>query len=109
MRKWIWIGGGMIIAIVIAALLLIRPEAKIRDALIEAGVSEPVAACIGERVADRLPMVQLWRLSSLSRLRRQPIEALTLAEFVRATRGLRDPEVQRIAAAATVVCTLRYG
>jgi hypothetical protein len=86
---------------------LYYPEYRMRTALTGAGLPEPAAACMAERVTDRLSVAQLWRLSSLSVLRDREADNISLAELVDATRGLRDRQVVRVTARAAARCALR--
>lgn len=83
------------------------PESRMRSALIEAGIDEPVADCMATRLADGLSYRQLWRLSSLSVFRDRRATDLTISEFVDATRGLQDREVLLLAGRSGAVCALR--
>lgn len=61
-------------------------EDRIRTALIETGLDEPIADCMANRLADGLGYQQLWRLSSLSMFRERPATELIIGKFVDATR-----------------------
>ena len=41
-------------------------EGRVRSALVDAGLSRPTAACMAERMTDRLSISQLRRLESLA-------------------------------------------
>ena len=57
------------------------PESRLRAGLVEAGLSEPLAACMAERMVDRLSLTQLRRLADLKYAGR----AGNLAEFLHAS------------------------
>lgn len=98
----------MLIVGALAFLLIYgTPEQRMRTAMVEAGLSEPVADCMAERLADGLSYRQLWELSSLSVFRDREVADLTIGEFVDATRGLRDREVLVLAGRSGAVCALR--
>lgn len=82
------------------------PESRVRTALMEAGVSRPVSTCMAQRMVDRLSLAQLRRLSSLSGLRDRPIGTLSVAELLRRTRGLGDPEILRVVTTAGLGCAI---
>lgn len=98
-----------LIILVPLGLLLIfgTPESRMRTAFVEAGLEEPVAECMASRLADDLSYAQLWRLSSLSVFRDRPAQDLSIGEFIDATRGLQDREVQSLALRSGAVCALR--
>jgi len=100
----------LIIFVPLGLLLIFgTPESRMRTAFVEAGVEEPLAECMAERLADDLSYAQLWRLSSLSIFRDRPARDLTIGEFIDATRGLQDREVLLLAGRASAVCALRTG
>jgi hypothetical protein len=87
------------------ALLLVLsacavPEARLRAGLINAGLSEPLAACMAERMVDRLSLTQLRRIGDLPRAR----EAASVAEFLRRVRSLRDPEIWSVSSSSAALC-----
>ena len=79
------------------------PEARLRAGLEHAGLSRPMAACMAERMVDRLSLMQLRRIGDLPRAR----ESLSVAEFLHRVRALRDPEVLSASAGAAAACEAR--
>lgn len=79
------------------------PEARLRAGLINAGLSEPMAACMAERMVDRLSLAQLGRIGDLPRARR----AVSVSEFLHRLRSLRDPEILTVSSAAAAICAVR--
>jgi hypothetical protein len=79
------------------------PEAPLRAGLVNAGLSPPLAACMAERMVDRLSLMQLRRIGDLPRAR----EAVSAAEFLHRLRSLRDPEILSVGAGAAAVCEAR--
>lgn len=82
------------------------PEARVRTALMDAGVSRPVAGCMAERMVDRLSIEQLRRISSLSKLGSRPIEAMSVAELLHRVRALGDPEILAVVSRAGLGCAI---
>lgn len=83
------------------------PETRIRTALMDAGLSQPMAACMADRMVDRLSLVQLNRLGGLKKLRSQDMRKVSVDEFLRRTRALQDPEILSVATSSAVVCAIR--
>jgi hypothetical protein len=83
------------------------PETRIRTALMDAGLSQPMAACMADRMVDRLSLVQLNRLGGLKKLRSQDMRKISVDEFLRRTRALQDPEILSVATSSAVVCAIR--
>lgn len=79
------------------------PEARLRAGLVNAGLSEPMAACMAERMVDRLSLGQLGRIADLPRAR----GAASVSEFLHRLRSLRDPEILTVSSAAAAVCAVR--
>lgn len=101
----------LIVAVGVGAVFVIygTPEQRMRSAFLDAGLSEPLAGCMAERLAERLTYRQMWRLGGLAAFRDEGIKEMNLADIVEATRGLRDREVLAIAARSAAACGLAHG
>ena len=84
----------------------VSPETRIRNTLVDVGLSRPVAGCMAERMVDRLSLGQLRKLGSLSKLRKAEIETMTVEEFLHRTRALSDPEILRVVTTAGIGCAI---
>lgn len=82
------------------------PEAKVRNSLMKAGLSAPMASCMAERMVDRLSLAQLRRLSSLSSLKERDMREMTIDEFIYRTRALQDPEILQVVASSGLRCAI---
>jgi type IV pilus biogenesis protein CpaD/CtpE len=91
-------------ALLLAALALLSgcamPEARVRAGLVEAGLSEPLAACMAERMVDRLSLMQLRRIADLKHAGR----ADSLDAFLHRVRSLRDPEIWTVTSSSAALC-----
>jgi hypothetical protein len=76
------------------------PEARLRTGLTNAGLPRPLAACMAERMVDRLSLPQLMRLADLPRAR----TAESLPQFLRRVRALGDPEILSVTASSGALC-----
>lgn len=83
------------------------PETRIRTALMDAGLSQPIAACMADRMVDRLSLVQLNKLNGLKKLRGQDMRKVTVEEFLRRTRSLQDPEILGVATSSGLICAVK--
>jgi hypothetical protein len=90
----------------LAACSSMRPEAKVRTALVEAGLSPPMAQCMAERMVDRLSIAQLRRLNSLARLPGRDVGNMTVDEFLYRARALEDPEIFTVVTRAGLGCAI---
>ena len=91
------------VAILLAMALLAScgvPEARLRAGLVNAGLSEPMAACMAGRMAGRLSLMQLRRIGDLPRAR----ASLSIEEFLFRIRALRDPQILAISSSAAALC-----
>src|SRR3546814_1136102 len=76
--------------------LCATPETRVRNSLLKAGLSEPMAACMAGRMVDRLSLAQLRRLSSLSSIKERTMQDMTIDEFIYRIRALHDPEILEV-------------
>lgn len=80
------------------------PEARLRTGLTHAGLSKPLAACMAQRMVDRLSLAQLMRLSDLPEAR----DAESLDRFLHRVRALGDPEIVAVTASAGALCATGF-
>ena len=83
------------------------PETRVRTALMDAGLSQPIAACMADRMVDRLSLIQLNKLNGLKKLRGQDMRKVTVEEFLRRTRALQDPEILGVATSSGLICAVK--
>mgnify|MGYP000943439476 FL=1 len=99
------------IALVGIALLTLSacatPETRVRTALMNAGLSKPIAACMADRMVDRLSLIQLNKLNGLKKLRGQDMRKVTMEEFLRRTRALQDPEILGVTTSSGLICAVK--
>jgi type IV pilus biogenesis protein CpaD/CtpE len=99
-----------IAALVILASLVTgcaTPETRVRTALLDAGLPKPIAACMADRMVDRLSLIQLNRLSGLKKLRGQNMRKLSVDEFLKRTRSLQDPEILGVVTSSGLICAVK--
>jgi hypothetical protein len=96
---------GVFMALALAACA--TPETRVRTALMDAGLSTPIASCMADRMVDRLSLVQLNRLSGLKKLRGQNMRKLTVEEFLKRTRSLQDPEILGVVTSSGLICAVK--
>ncbi len=95
------------VAAVLALSACATPETRVRTALMDAGLSQPIAACMADRMVDRLSLIQLNRLSGLKKLREKDVRKLSIDEFLRRTRSLQDPEILSVVTSSGLICAVR--
>lgn len=83
------------------------PEARLRTGLVNAGLSQSIASCMAERMVDRLSLVQLRRLGSLSSLKDKGMSDLSLNQFLHKVRALKDPEILTVTTSSAALCAFR--
>jgi hypothetical protein len=83
------------------------PETRVRTALMDAGLSQPIAACMADRMVDRLSLIQLNKLNGLKKLRGQDMRKVTVEQFLRRTRALQDPEILGVATSSGLICAVK--
>lgn len=82
------------------------PENQVQSALVDAGLRPAVAACMAERMTDRLSVAQLAKLARAKGQPGEKLSDLSAADFLERARRIDDPEVVRVTTAAAVGCTL---
>lgn len=98
--------------LIVAAMAVITlsacatPETRIRTALIDAGLSKPVAGCMAERMVDRLSLGQLNKLRGLGKLNDRKTREISIEEFVKRTKALQDPEIVGVVTSSGVICAI---
>ncbi|MDP3551430.1 MAG: hypothetical protein Q8R81_13710 [Novosphingobium sp.] len=75
---------------------------KVRSALVDAGLSDANAACMAERMTDRLTLGQLQRLQSLQAPKRG------LSDYVLTVRRLGDAELLGVTTSAAALCATGF-
>jgi hypothetical protein len=83
------------------------PETRVRTALMDAGLSKPIAACMADRMVDRLSLVQLNKLSGLKKLRGQDMRKITVEDFLKRARSLQDPEMLGVVSSSGLICAIK--
>lgn len=82
------------------------PESRVRTALLDAGLSRPVATCMAQRMVDRLSLGQLQKLSRLSGISKTQIGQLSVGELLRRAKALGDPEILTVVTTAGLGCAI---
>jgi len=74
---------------------------RVKSALVGAGLSEGMSACMAEHMVDRLSIHQLKELEALQGPKR------SLLDYVDAVQRIQDPEVIRVTVAAAGQCFIK--
>ena len=82
------------------------PETRIRNALVEAGLSKPIAGCMAGRMVDRLSLMQLNKLRGLGKFQDKKAKKLSIEEFVKRTKALQDPEILGVVTSSGLICAV---
>lgn len=83
------------------------PETRLRTGLVNAGLSQSIAACMADRMVDRLSLLQLRRLGSLASLKDKNAGDLSLNQFLHKVRALKDPEILTVTTSSAALCAFR--
>jgi hypothetical protein len=94
------------VAALIALAGCATPQARLERGLINAGLSKTQSACMADRMVDKLSLLQLRRLSSLSNFEDEKLSDMTLSRFMRNIRALKDPEILAITTRAAIGCAI---
>ena len=97
----------LVALIALALSACATPETRVRTALMDAGLSQPIAACMADRIVGRLSLIQLNKLSGLKKLRGQDMRKITVEDFLKRTRSLQDPEILGVVSASGLICAIK--
>ena len=93
----------------VAAILLLSacaiPEARLRHGLENAGLSHGMAACMAERMVDRLSLAQLSRIGDLPRAS----SSVSVSEFLHRIRALGDAQILGVSSSSAALCAVGMG
>ncbi len=92
---------------VLALSACATPETRVRTALMDAGLSKPIASCMADRMVDRLSLIQLNKLSGLKKLRNKDVRKLSVDEFLKRTKSLQDPEILGVVSSSGLICAVK--
>ena len=83
------------------------PEQRVRASLVDAGLSQPLATCMAERMVERLSLLQLRRIGRIGALRGANPRELTVDQFLHRARALGDPEIWAVMSSSAALCVVR--
>lgn len=95
MRRLVVLGAVLVVAACSPSKLA---YGRVKSALVDAGLSEPNAACMATRMTDRLSIGQLQKLKRLRGEKR------TLADYVEAVGRVGDAEAIEVTASSAALC-----
>jgi hypothetical protein len=77
-------------------------EGRVRSALVDAGLSKPNAACMAERMTDRLSIGQLRKLEALQAPKR------SLSDYVTTVQRVGDRELVQVTVSSALLCATGF-
>jgi hypothetical protein len=93
-------------ALALLAACAVSPEAQLRAGLVKAGLSEPMASCMAQPMAEKLSVEQLRKLRSLARSSDLDVRTASYTQVLREIRALGDPQIVQVTASAALGCAL---
>jgi hypothetical protein len=83
-------------------------EGRVASRLTEAGLPRGMADCMAKRWVDRLSLVQLQKIATLSEdlARERGQGRLTIGRFIERVRAVDDPEIVSVVTSSSVACAL---
>lgn len=84
-------------------------ESRVRSALIDGGLSDSNAACMADRMVDRLSIAQLKKLESLKPRPGEPVRPVSITGYVERVRRVGDAEVIAVTASSAGLCAAGLG
>ena len=107
--------GLLLIAVVGAGALfsgLANPlvEMQVKSALVQSGIGENRAACMAERMVDRLTIGQLWQLrQGMAAQAGEPEDGYGLGELIKRLRRVEDGEAVAVLTTSAGLCAIGIG
>ena len=85
-------------------------EWQVKGALTEAGIGDQRAACMAERMVDRLTLRQLWKLrQGMAAREGEPEEGYGLGELIKRLGRVDDGEAVAVLTTSAGLCALGLG
>lgn len=109
-RQWAKSGRSPCVAVTLAAAVMTMSacapaklaEGRVKSALVDAGLSDGNAACMADRMTDRLSIGQLQKLQALQGPKRG------LSEYVATVRRIGDAELLGVTTSAAALCAMGF-
>lgn len=85
-------------------------EMQVKGALVESGIGEKRAACMAERMVDRLTIPQLWKLrQGMAAQEGEPDEGYGLGELIKRLDRVDDSEAVAVLTTSAGLCAIGIG
>jgi hypothetical protein len=84
-------------------------QGRVESALVEGGLSQKNAACMAERMVDRLTIAQLKKLERVKALPGEREKPASIGEYVERVRRVGDAEVVAVTASSAGLCAVGLG
>ena len=85
-------------------------EMQVKVALVESGIGEKRAACMAERMVDRLTIPQLWKLrQGMAAQEGEPEEGYGLGELIKRLDRVDDSEAVAVLTTSAGLCAIGIG
>lgn len=85
-------------------------QMQVTSALVESGIGEERAACMAERMVDRLTIGQLWKLrQGMAAQEGEPETGYGLGELIKRLRRVEDGEAVAVLTTSAGLCALGIG
>lgn len=95
-----------IAALTLAISACATPQTQLQRGLVNAGLPVKQSACMAERMVDKLSLLQLRRISSLTNFKDESISRMSADRFMFNIRSLKDPEIVSVTARAALGCAI---
>lgn len=85
-------------------------QMQVKSALVQSGIGEKRAACMAERMVDRLTIGQLWKLrQGMAPQEGEPEAGYGLGELIKRLRRVEDGEAVAVLTTSAGLCALGIG
>ncbi len=82
---------------------------RIETALVERGVPQPIAACMGTRLSERLSIGQLRELERVGQREREAGLPTSTVEFLERIRNVENAKLVEVVGTSAAICSFTSG
>ena len=94
------------LTLALASCAAIDPRVQVRDRLIDAGLTPPMADCMAEKLVRRLDRDQLKELAHAASLPHEDVGRMSIDQLIDRLRAIQDPRVVEVVTRAGIGCAI---
>jgi hypothetical protein len=96
----------MLVALSLLGCVTVSKTARVRTALVEAGLSPKMASCMADRLVDRLSDDELRQLGHLAKLPRKDVGHMSIRDIADRVSAIGDPHIVKVVTSSGLGCAI---